>query len=251
MEAQRIRLLGRVVIAIGLVTVLAGAWLETRNPRSNFADDVAWSVLAAGGFLIGLGVSLPFVRPIVAVAVGLAFPIVGWFLLVVAFWGVLLHNGWPSQEQMVRAGYGSIPEARQIDDLFGPAWHRVSNYQQPDLADWQTDALFAGRYQLMMSTPVRVNRRSGAVEVIGKPHFWLTEIEQIRGARDVSYNSNQEHQFGAEQWHEVVNAHGDFTVIGIHLDREHPVPGFDRYRTEVQSGIQMRGAAHAAPVLQY
>jgi hypothetical protein len=249
MGARKSHLSAAIVFGIGLVTVIGGAWLESRNPRSNLADDVAWCVLAAGGFLIGLGVSLPFAKPIVAVAVGLAFPLVGWWLLMCAVWGGLSYP-WPSQVQLVRSGYGSITEARQIDDLFGPAWHSVSNYQQPDLADWQTKALFAGKYQLNMLVRVRVDRHSGAVEGIGKPHFWLREIEEIKSSREVSYNTDQEHEFGAEQWREVVKAHGDFSVIGIHLDRSHPAPGFDRYRAELDDGIQMRPRGDAAPMPQ-
>ena len=49
-----------------------------------------------------------------------------------------------------------IPEARQIDDLVEPAWHKLSNYQEPDLAQWQTEVLFGGK-----NTSCRCGRRSG------------------------------------------------------------------------------------------
>jgi hypothetical protein len=53
------------------------------------------------------------------------------------YWALAWLNGdiWPAQEVMVRSGYALIPEAKQIDDLFGPAWHRVSNYTKPDTVE--------------------------------------------------------------------------------------------------------------------
>ena len=242
-------LLGVTVLGIGLATLITGAWLETRNPRSNVEDNIAWLVLFAGMFLLGVGVSLPFARPIIAVLIGFVFPLVGFCLLSSFYWIWLFLSRWPTQEQMVPSGYRMIPEATQIDDLLGPGWHQLSNYDEPDFAEWQTEALFAGRYQLSMWVRVRVDRSSGRVtEVVGEPQFRLLEIIEIRDSREVSYNGNQQREFGADQWRQVVKAKGDFSVIGIELDRNNPVVGFDRYKAEPRNGIQMRSENNAAKI---
>jgi hypothetical protein len=242
-------LLGVTALGIGLATLITGAWLETRNPRSNVEDTIAWWVLAAGMFLLGVGVSLPFARPIISVLIGIVFPLVGWWLLLSVYPLGLHHSRWPTQEQMVPSGYRMIPEATQVDDLLGPAWHRLSNYQEPDSAEWQTEALFAGRYELSMRVRVRVDRSSGRVtEVVGEPRFLLLEIKEIRDSREVRYNGNHQREFGVDQWHQVVRAKGDFSVIGIQLDRSNPVFGFDRYKAVTRTGIQMRSEDNAAPI---
>jgi hypothetical protein len=157
------------------------------------------------------------------------------------------YSRWPAQEQMVSSGYRMIPEAQQIDDLLGPAWHSISNYQEPDLAEWQTEALFAGRYELSMWVSVRVDRNSGRVAgVVGEPRFRLLEIEEIRNSREVSYKDQRE--FGLDQWRQVVRAQGDFSAIGIQLDRSRPVSGFDRYKALPRGGIQMRSKDDAVPL---
>jgi hypothetical protein len=233
-------LLAAAVCGIGLVTPIVGGWLETRNPRSNLEDDLAWCVLAAGMCLIGAGVSLPFARPPIVILSAIAFPVGSWWLLVFAYWFALFFSGWPSQEQMVPSGYAMILEAKQIDDLLGPARHQVSNYREPDIVEWQTHALFGGRYELIMIAGVRVDRRSGRVtEVIEAPRFQLLEIETTDGTR-TTFRQASQREFGVDQWRQVVKAGGDFSVIGIQLDRSNPVPGFERYQAQAQNGIRMR-----------
>jgi hypothetical protein len=233
-------LLAAAVVGIGLVTVTVGAWLETRNPRSNLEDDLAWCLLAAGMCLIGAGVSLPFARPIIVILSAIAAPVAGWCLLFLAYWMSMFFSGWPSQEQMVPSGYAMIPEAKQIDDLLGPARHEVCNYREPDIVEWQTHALFAGRYELVMIASVRVDRRSGRItEVIEAPRFQLLEIETTDGTR-TTFRQASQREFRVDQWRRVVKACGDFSVIGIHLNSDSPVPGFERYRSQAPNGIRMR-----------
>ncbi len=141
---------------------------------------------------------------------------------------------------MVRSGYTMIPEAKQIDDLLGFAWHRVVNYCEPDIAEWQTEAAFAGKYELTMTVRVRIDRRSGRVtEVIGEPHFYFREIAEIINSHGAKYRPANGREFGLEQWRQVVRAKRDFSVIGIALDRNNPIPGFDRYQNRDQNGIRM------------
>ena len=71
---------------------------------------------------------------------------------------------------------------------------------------------------------VRVDRVSGRViEVLGEPRFHLREIGAITeiGAgpsRQISYD--MDHKFGLAEWHQVVGCTGDFSAIGIQLDRD-------------------------------
>lgn len=140
---------------------------------------------------------------------------------------------------MVSSGYSMIPYAKQVDDLFGPAWHFTSNYQQPNLVEWCTETLFAGRYELHMRVQIKINKQTGKVlKVVGEPHFVVMEVTDIDG-RSVTYDGDN-HEFGMDEWNSVVDKRGDFSSIGILLDDSNPVPGFTEYRKRLRNGIQMK-----------
>lgn len=225
------------IAVIGAVILFRGFYLETRNPRTNAEDNFAWFVLALGTSMTAAGVAIPFARRWVVVLIAFVSPFLAFSLAVVAFWITMLSNRWPSQQQMVTAGYPMIPQAKQIDHLFGPAWHQTSNYQEPNVVEWITTALFAGRYELTMRVHVEVDRLGNVSKVIGEPRFMLGEVARVEG-REVSYG--QWHEFGAEEWEKVVKAKDDFSVIGIRLDRDNPVHGFVEYKKMVRNGIQMK-----------
>jgi hypothetical protein len=80
------------IFCIGLIVFAEGAYLETRNPRSNAEDDVAWLVLGVGVTMIAIGASTPF-APLWAVAlIGTASPFVAFGLAVVVVWSVIILN---------------------------------------------------------------------------------------------------------------------------------------------------------------
>lgn len=77
----------------GIVVLVVGVYLETRNPRSNAEDDFAWCLLAVGVSMLGTGISIPFVRPLWVAVVALGLPFVAYVLAVSAFWGWVVIVG--------------------------------------------------------------------------------------------------------------------------------------------------------------
>jgi hypothetical protein len=80
------------IAAMGLGIFVVGAYLETRNPRSNDEDVCAWCVLAIGTFLVGTGASLPFAPFWASIAIGFASPLVAFALAVIASWSMIILN---------------------------------------------------------------------------------------------------------------------------------------------------------------
>jgi hypothetical protein len=80
------------ILCSGLSVFVAGVYLETRNPRSNEEDDFALQVLTVGTFFLGVGCSLPFVRPWISLAIGLAAPFAAFICAVSVFWTVIFLN---------------------------------------------------------------------------------------------------------------------------------------------------------------
>jgi hypothetical protein len=129
--------------------------------------------------------------------------------------------------QLAKSGWQKIPEARQMEELFGVTDHRVSNIKS-DLvtAEWQSEVYFKDRYQLTMFAPVRLASRAHEVErIIDSPKFQLLEISSVEG-RGVAYNSRGSREFGANDWAKLYKSKGDFSVIGIELKQKQPVPNF-------------------------
>lgn len=82
-----------------------------------------------------------------------------------------------------------------------------------------------------MWTDIEVDRRtSTVVRVIGSPRFRWLEIERIDlssgGSPGLSYGVQRD--FTADEWRRVVEADGDFSVVGIELTTDSAIAGFDR-----------------------
>jgi hypothetical protein len=76
------------VVAAGLVVFAEGASLETR-PRTNDEDFTALCIFAMGSSMIGVGISIPFARPLIVILVAIASPVVVYALVLLVVWVVL------------------------------------------------------------------------------------------------------------------------------------------------------------------
>jgi hypothetical protein len=64
--------------------------LETRNPRSNVEDDVAWCVLAVGTAMTATGCFSPYLRLRYVPLVALAAPFVAFAAAASVVWSLIL-----------------------------------------------------------------------------------------------------------------------------------------------------------------
>ena len=133
----------------------------------------------------------------------------------------------------VKDGFDKIPQSKEIEELLGDADHFISYSGNRSVGqDWNTKVYFAGRYCLTMQVEVKVDRRfSRITKVTGQPKFYLVETIRVDLNRNGTVGAlhGQGYQFGPEDWKKVVAAKGDFSVIGIHLKLNRPVPNFDKY----------------------
>ncbi len=132
----------------------------------------------------------------------------------------------------VKSGFSKIPEALQIESLFGEADQFIS-YSGPYVPQkWNTVAYFDGRYILSMEVEVETNSEfSEITKVVGEPHFFLWEADQIvieaDGQPDTKYSRDL--RFGLSDWKKVFAAKGDFSVIGITIKKDQPLANWDAY----------------------
>jgi len=238
------------LLGAGLLMVTWGFAAQGR-PRTDFEDYKAWCIWGVGISLTAAGVCIFFARlarPAVVIPLAIVSPFAAFVLLVIVFWGWIVLSALLSPGSLARvsSGYPLIPEARQIDDLFGPAWHFAVNYREPNKVEWFTEAAIGGRYELTMFVPVEFDSGTGYIlRVTGKPRFFLREVTRVQG-RGVSYG--RQYEFSPEEWKNVVAADGDFSVIGLALDLNNPVAGFAKYQDRPRNGLQLKSEKNQGSV---
>jgi hypothetical protein len=164
----------------------------------------------------------------------------GWTILITLLRTGLSGAGFYDQLPSESSGYVVIPQAKQIDDLLGPARHYWSNFSSRGRVQWFTETIFPGRYELTMWADVEYEPETGKIlRVIGEPRFRLQEIEAVHGNQAL-YSKGVE--FGASAWQRVADAKGDFSVIGIEVDRANVIPGFAAYQNLPRNGVQFKAS---------
>ena len=76
----------------GCAVFAVGLYLETRNPRSNAEDHVAWCVLGIGVAITTAGASLPFLPVWLVLPLALASPFIAFLIAVAVVWFVIILN---------------------------------------------------------------------------------------------------------------------------------------------------------------
>ena len=147
-----------------------------------------------------------------------------------------------------------IPQARQIDELVGRADHSVMNEgddtEEGVKEEWISEVYFNGRYELVMTVDIRVDRRTSSVsKVIGTPSFHLHEIESVEmlsgGRASISYRESAQRDFSSAEWQRVVEAKGDFSVIGIQIQKAPPIDNFDALVQETKRRARLNSRYEA------
>ena len=105
---------------------------------------------------------------------------------------------------------------------------------------WTTLVYFGGRYELRMQVELETSYDfSEVTKVKGEPNFYFFELPRVHNPPNDggSYNGNSQRHFGRAEWRRIVAAKGDFSVIGIKLNRGPPIPGFDQYVRALRSDL--------------
>jgi len=138
----------------------------------------------------------------------------------------------------VRNGIKTVPHVQEIKAIFPNALtdHFITHYgfDKNKPKTWNTIVYFGGRYELKYKVDLMVDYKNDRIgKTVGKPKFFLWEVEKVFAASpDGSVGGTYKapgHQFGEDEWNKIVAAKGDFSVIGITLNTNSPIPSFDNY----------------------
>jgi hypothetical protein len=134
--------------------------------------------------------------------------------------------------QTVQSGIKMLPWPRQMEELFGDSDHFILYYGTAgEQKIWHSRVYFYGRYSLTMETTVEIDDKSKTIRnFAGPPKFYLHEVKSVEVDRGrVTTSFSDQWVLDEAQWKKLVAAKGNWSVIGIILRTNEPVPGFDAY----------------------
>jgi len=133
----------------------------------------------------------------------------------------------------------TVPWARQFQELFPGALNGFTYYTgtSGDPRLYCQTALY-DRYEFKMEVKIRFDKSRRKVEGYGEPTFHLSELGRIthtEGGGSYIEMGELQRDFGPQEWQRLYEARGDFSVLGIELVKNRPVPNFrERWEAERQ-----------------
>jgi hypothetical protein len=147
--------------------------------------------------------------------------------------------GMGNYNKAVISGFAKFPQAMEMEKLFGEGDHFISSPGPTGTRDWNSVVYFGGRYTLTMQVEVKTDADFGKItDVVGKPLFVLEEARRIirsPSGTTTGASFSNDWKFGVDDWKKVVDAKGDFGVIGIKTRNDEPLEGFDAYVKAVRA----------------
>jgi hypothetical protein len=132
--------------------------------------------------------------------------------------------------ETAQSGIKTLPWPKEMEQLFGDGDHFITHYGfSPGPKEWNSEVFFGGRYTLTLQVDVVIEGRTVA-KSISPPKFYLSEVEKVvvdNGGAGANFSGQW--VLDEAQWKKLVQAKGDWSVIGIPVKTNSPVPGFENY----------------------
>ncbi|HUS10586.1 MAG TPA: hypothetical protein VMZ30_08985 [Pyrinomonadaceae bacterium] len=129
-------------------------------------------------------------------------------------------------------GKQSIPIVMEFHRLFGDAVSSISYYTgEYGDPEWNSKVGLYGRYILTMQFKIELDDTRTKIIRFAEPRFHLVEVESIspqaNGTHAITYG-RQQVRFGIAEWQKLLEGNGDFSVIGVTLEKDKPVDEFSK-----------------------
>ena len=129
---------------------------------------------------------------------------------------------------------------REFREIFPTQTIGLSQYGVPSVKHTVFGEVgLSSRYILHFSVSLKLDKTWTKIVEFGAPEFQLNEVESIEVENSrfhVTYADGSQRRFGQKEWKLLYKARGDFSVLGISLITDRPVPLFDAYWNKVASG---------------
>ena len=142
---------------------------------------------------------------------------------------------------------------KQFELLFPDGIHHVSRLYDK-YPFWSSRIDLYSRYQFSLNMNLELDDSGHRVELFNEPEFYIEEIKHVTfydGKPDggCTYTDNQL-RFGLDRWKDLVQAEGDFSVLGYEIVKDNPVRGFDDFcRTTHRTGTRFGSPPEQFPAV--
>jgi hypothetical protein len=122
----------------------------------------------------------------------------------------------------------------EFREIFPTKMITLSSYRIPSVKQsLVVETSLYSKYEFRLGMDVEFDKSWVEVVRFGEPLFQLDvvlAVEQLEDGRfSVSYTEGSQRRFGEQEWKKLYEARGDFSVLGISLRKDQPVPLFDEY----------------------
>ena len=139
-------------------------------------------------------------------------------LLAVLLVGCQAESSMQDYKATVRSARTSIPVAVEMERLYPHTDHFITHYgfaAGPKV--WNTESYFGDRYHLTMQVEVTIDYTRNRVTPVGKPTFFLMEINKLEPITDGVFEGHfgRNLEFDLATWEKLFDQRGDLTAIGF------------------------------------
>jgi hypothetical protein len=130
----------------------------------------------------------------------------------------------------IQSGVHGSSYCGEFNRLFPGAQNLISYYSGAvGPSSWSSAAGLYGRYVLKMVLAIQLDAARTNIVSTGSPTFYLYEFEKVTFRADGApiIEGRQMTTFSADGWRHLVEAKGDFGSLGIMLETNKPVQGFE------------------------
>lgn len=123
----------------------------------------------------------------------------------------------------------TVPVLKDFRSLYPDSTIQYLSFAGADFPSLSADTALYGRYTLNLRVPVFYSADNKVVLRYGDPEFFLCEIKsiQMEGKTMRGYDAgDQQWHFGGDVWKQVLDAGGDFEVVGYDLKKDAPIKNF-------------------------
>jgi hypothetical protein len=129
-------------------------------------------------------------------------------------------------------GKKSIRIVIEFHRLFADAVSSISYYTgEYGDPEWNSKVGLYERYILTMQFKIELDDKRTKIIRFEEPRFHLVEIESVsrqsNGTYGIKYGTQQV-RFGIAEWQKLVENNGDFSAIGVTLEKDKPVSEFSK-----------------------
>jgi hypothetical protein len=141
-----------------------------------------------------------------------------------------LQSTMKNYELAVRSGINGKLYPGEFNRLFPGSVNNISYYTGiAGPCSWTSQIGLHNRYVFRMQHTIELDSTRTNIVSTGAPTFYLYELPKLILQKNASYGGqvNQIRTFSADSWRRLVDAKGDFGVLGIVLKTNEPVENFD------------------------